>query len=96
MKIKIGSEDLMNEKVTLEYAKWPDGSKVAAWFLVKTEDGTIEEGRLRYIIEKADIFKCEDTLRTSLSLSPSTNIVWQKPLIDKIKKDAPIIVTPNG
>lgn len=86
----------MNEKVSLEYAKWPDGSKVAAWFLVKTEDGTIEEGRLLYLIEKADLVKCEATLRATLNLSPSTNIVWQAPLVDKIKKDTPIIVTPNG
>jgi len=86
----------MNEKVSLEYAKWPDGSKVAAWFLVKTEDGTIEEGRLREIIAKADLFKCEDTLRATLHLTPSSRIEWQKPLIDKINKEAPIIVRPNG
>jgi hypothetical protein len=84
----------MSEKVSLEYAQWKDGSKVVAWFLVKTEDGTIEEGRLRYLIEKADIFKCEDTLRLTLNLSPSVKIEWQKPLIDKIKKDPPIIITP--
>lgn len=86
----------MNEKISLEYAKWPDGSKVAAWLLVKTEDGTIEEGRLREIIMKADLIKCEDTLRSALHLTPGAKIEWQKPLIGKIQVEAPIIIQPNG
>jgi hypothetical protein len=85
----------MNEKMSLEYAKWPDGSKAAAWFLIKTEDGTIEEGRLRYLIEKADIVKCNQTLRSMLNLGKEVPIIWQKPLIDKLIKDKPIIILPN-
>lgn len=86
----------MNEQFSLDYAKWPDGSQVAAWFLVKTEDGTIEEGRLRYLIEKADLIKCEKTLRAVLNLSQEVPVYWQKPIIDKIVKDKPIIILPNG